>query len=449
MMILGGCWLWRRGSCLLRPQPGARKKFIPAELVQERVARMCVGEWDALYRVEDGAPAIKHACAQLVSNRVPGSILPWLMGACLVALLKPGGGVRPIACGEVLRRLTGKVVCRQMRMRFAAHFGAPSEEGAASSAAQMGVGRRVLCQQGDPLGPFFMAAPLHPVLRAVLRAHPEVYVIAYLDDIHILGEPDSVRAAYDTAVPLLVGIGLEPNPRLLMQGALEHDLAIQRCLKEVAGSPYPLGGEAVALSQLPTRWGGLGLTSAQRLAPASGVVGVLGARVEAHDGAVFTLGTDWKMCMWRGGGPSSLLGYHYLTCNRRGMFTYRHSAVQDVLVEMLRKVFDPASVKKTHVYHRSYSRRWRPDITVLNYDGRGRHLIIDVVVGFPCASSFAKKFLEECVEQRQDRRLGPEIISATWYTPTCMSYWGQKIMIALQGAQAFGLHSRALEDFPQ
>ncbi|KAK3234702.1 hypothetical protein CYMTET_55047 [Cymbomonas tetramitiformis] len=424
-MILGGCWLWRRGSCLLRPQPGARKKFIPAELVQERVARMCVGEWDALYRVEDGAPAIKHACAQLVSNRVPGSILPWLMGACLVALLKPGGGVRPIACGEVLRRLTGKVVCRQMRMRFAAHFGAPSEEGAASSAAQMGVG-------GDPLGPFFMAAPLHPVLRAVLRAHPEVYVIAYLDDIHILGEPDSVRAAYDTAVPLLVGIGLEPN------GALEHDLAIQRCLKEVAGSPYPLGGEAVALSQLPTRWGGLGLTSAQRLAPASGVVGVLGARVEAHDGAVFTceglVPAPGRAGGHRHGGESTSgeLSLGNAGCEGREEACFGgggERSREHVVPEGLRILEEAPS--------------WMGE-----FCGDGLE-DVHVEGRWTIQFAWAKKFLEECVEQRQDRRLGPEIISATWYTPTCMSYWGQKIMIALQGAQAFGLHSRALEDFPQ
>ena len=46
------------------------------------------------------------------------------------------------------------------------------------------------------------------------------------------------------------------QPHLLMRGALEHDAGIQRCLQEVAGSPYPLGEEAVAISQLPTRWGG-------------------------------------------------------------------------------------------------------------------------------------------------------------------------------------------------
>ncbi|KAK3238646.1 hypothetical protein CYMTET_51356 [Cymbomonas tetramitiformis] len=87
-----------------------------------------------------GVPAIQHACEQIVSNKVPEEILLWLIGARLVALLKPGGGVRPIACGEVLRRLAGKAVCRQMRMRFAAHFGAPPEHGTTSTAAQVGFG---------------------------------------------------------------------------------------------------------------------------------------------------------------------------------------------------------------------------------------------------------------------------------------------------------------------
>ncbi|KAK3254000.1 hypothetical protein CYMTET_36772 [Cymbomonas tetramitiformis] len=117
-----------------------------------------------------------------------------------------------------------------------------------------------------------MAPPLQPVLREILRTHPEVYFIAYLDDIHILGEPEQVRAAYDIlgepeqvrAAYAILGepeqvraaydiLGEPEQPHMLMRGALEHDLAIQRCLQEVAGSPYPLGEEAVALGQLPTR----------------------------------------------------------------------------------------------------------------------------------------------------------------------------------------------------
>ncbi|KAK3236654.1 hypothetical protein CYMTET_53215, partial [Cymbomonas tetramitiformis] len=392
----------------------------------------------------DGLPAIKHACEQFVGDRVPAGVLPWIMGARLVALLKPGGGVRPIACGESLRRLAGKVVCRQMRTRWATYFSPPPREGPASSAAQLGVGvpggaevcvhtvqallgadpswcdlaldcknafntvkRSVIhkevndnfpellgmaesnfrhrarlgwqgadgrfrwvesaegAQQGDPLGPFFTAVALQPALQATLDEHPDVFIMAYLDGIHIIGPPDKARAAYGTIVPLLRAAGLELNvskstvyspagacpefadvvdgggapmpgsvtpldgvkvlgipvgsdrwvadkcvemafaagavlpklarlddpqvqllllrfcahprfmhlvrgvpPHLLVRGALAHDNGIQECLQEVAGSPYPLGEEAVALSQLPTRWGGLGLSSAQRLAPA-------------------------------------------------------------------------------------------------------------------------------------------------------------------------------------
>ncbi|KAK3286477.1 hypothetical protein CYMTET_5979 [Cymbomonas tetramitiformis] len=50
-----------------------------------------------------------------------------------------------------------------------------------------------------------------PVLQDILREQPEVHVIAYLDDPHILRELGHVRAAYDMGVPLLVDIGLELN----------------------------------------------------------------------------------------------------------------------------------------------------------------------------------------------------------------------------------------------
>ena len=62
-------------------------------------------------------------CSQLVAGDLPLEAHPWFGGARLVAMLKDvdeggrhipiakGGGVRPIAMGEVLRKLVGKVVC--------------------------------------------------------------------------------------------------------------------------------------------------------------------------------------------------------------------------------------------------------------------------------------------------------------------------------------------------
>ncbi|KAK3252223.1 hypothetical protein CYMTET_38466 [Cymbomonas tetramitiformis] len=463
-------------------------------------------------------------------------------------------------------------------------------------------------QQGDPLGPFFMAVALQPALQATLNEHPDVFIMAYLDDIHILGPPDKVRAAYDTIVPLLIAAGLELNvpkstvfcpdgacpefedvvdeagtpmpgavvplpgvkvlgipvgsdqwvadkcvemalaagailpklarlddpqvqllllrfcahprfmhlvpgvpPHLLAHGALAHDNGIQECLQEVAGSPYlPAGGggsgpqpvayqvwgkmvvlfpavrdmlphlgapedtevgghplsagltaamedvrgararvvaalgvghpvpESLRVPEAAPVWGGFGssqptrqkeLTNYQhgsdRLRLFEGANSSVRARLLglSRDGATahlnalpsdggFRMRPDAaviSLCLQLGvsiplvrevsavgtgrcacGDVVDGFGYHYLACNRRGMFTYRHDAVQDVLYEMLRKVFDPASVKRTHTYHRSYSPRWRPDITVLNYDGRGRHLIIDVAIGFPCAPTYVE-----------------------------------------------------------
>ncbi|KAK3234116.1 hypothetical protein CYMTET_55605 [Cymbomonas tetramitiformis] len=84
----------------------------------------------------DGMLAIQYACEQIVSSRILAEVHPWIMGAWLVALLKPRGGACPIACGEALGRLAAKAVYRQMKTHLAAHFGAPPEAGAASSAAR-------------------------------------------------------------------------------------------------------------------------------------------------------------------------------------------------------------------------------------------------------------------------------------------------------------------------
>jgi len=47
----------------------------------------------------------------LLSSKAPPCLAPWLCGAPLTALLKKGGGVRPIAVGEVLRCLASRLCC--------------------------------------------------------------------------------------------------------------------------------------------------------------------------------------------------------------------------------------------------------------------------------------------------------------------------------------------------
>ena len=58
----------------------------------------------------------------LAQGRAPAAVAPVLAGAGLVALPKPTGGVRPIAVGEVLRRLTGKCLMAMVKEDARAYF---------------------------------------------------------------------------------------------------------------------------------------------------------------------------------------------------------------------------------------------------------------------------------------------------------------------------------------
>ncbi|OQV15456.1 hypothetical protein BV898_10331 [Hypsibius exemplaris] len=49
----------------------------------------------------------------MLHGEVPTDVLPLLYGANLIALNKKGGGIRPIAVGNTLRRLLGKIVSRR------------------------------------------------------------------------------------------------------------------------------------------------------------------------------------------------------------------------------------------------------------------------------------------------------------------------------------------------
>ncbi|KAK3251827.1 hypothetical protein CYMTET_38853 [Cymbomonas tetramitiformis] len=268
----------------------------------------------------------------------------------------------------------------------------------------------------------------HPLAAGMVAAMEDVRgararVVTALGEGHPV--PESLRVPEEA--PVWVGFGSSQPTRQKVLSNYQHGSDWVRLFADAANSPVRArllslsrDGATAHLNALPM--GGFVLR------PAAAVIAVclqLGAAVPLVR-EVSAVGTGRCTC----GEVVDEFGSHYLACNMQGMFAYRHDAVQDVLYEMLRKVFDPASVKRTHVYHRSYSPRWRPDITVLNYDGRGRHLIIGVVVGFPCARTYvegvtphklvpfvvevfgglgvqAKQFLQDCCLRRQDR-LGPE-----------------------------------------
>jgi hypothetical protein len=59
--------------------------------------------------------AVTNHVNRLASGRAPTSFAPWLCGSPLTALSKPNGGVRPIAVGEVIRRLVTKCLMARVR----------------------------------------------------------------------------------------------------------------------------------------------------------------------------------------------------------------------------------------------------------------------------------------------------------------------------------------------
>ena len=58
-------------------------------------------------------PHLTQVCSLIASGRFPASIRPLLFGARLTALQKKDNGIRPVAVGETLRRLTAKILVHQ------------------------------------------------------------------------------------------------------------------------------------------------------------------------------------------------------------------------------------------------------------------------------------------------------------------------------------------------
>ena len=133
---------FRRGSA---PGPGG---FRPEHL------RITIKGAPANRAVRAGA-ALTRVVNLMAAGRVPEEVAPYLCGARLHALLKKDGGLRPIAVGNLLRRLTSKLIATALADKAADLF-APH---------QLGVGVRGGCE-----------AILHTV-RQALEKSPEKWVL--------------------------------------------------------------------------------------------------------------------------------------------------------------------------------------------------------------------------------------------------------------------------------
>ena len=67
-------------------------------------------------------PALLDFCGRAASGNLDSRIWPWFCSATLIPLKKNDGGVRPIAVGNILRRLVAKLIAARMKLPLSEHF---------------------------------------------------------------------------------------------------------------------------------------------------------------------------------------------------------------------------------------------------------------------------------------------------------------------------------------
>ena len=72
-----------------------------------------------------------RVCSIIAAGLLPEPITKLLRAARLIALPKSSGDVRPIAIGDVFRRITAKAICSQYKISFSKFF-APLQHGIAT-----------------------------------------------------------------------------------------------------------------------------------------------------------------------------------------------------------------------------------------------------------------------------------------------------------------------------
>jgi hypothetical protein len=64
---------------------------------------------------EDFYRELATLASAFAAGRGPDALRPIFFGARLIGLLKKDGGIRPIACGDVFRRLAGRLLAKRVK----------------------------------------------------------------------------------------------------------------------------------------------------------------------------------------------------------------------------------------------------------------------------------------------------------------------------------------------
>ncbi|KAL0205817.1 hypothetical protein P9112_001124 [Eukaryota sp. TZLM1-RC] len=210
-----------------------------------------------------------------------------LLAARLIALVKPGNGIkpdgiRPIAVGESLSRLLASIVFDRVKDKAYTflnphQFGIKTIDGASVAAiasdtffnaeennfifnldfknAFNSVKREAIFEviksdfpelsksdlifnsfglksssgvkQGDPLGPLLFCLAIHKTLNIIKQKYPSIKIVAYMDDISLIGSFDLLELVAQEIADSYENIGLHLNAsKCLLIGSSAQDLVI-------------------------------------------------------------------------------------------------------------------------------------------------------------------------------------------------------------------------------
>ena len=113
--------------------------------------------WGTARADQDALEEVGFLMVRFLMNEVPEDFLSANLGARLIALRKPNGKIRPIACGSVLRRIAAKTACTVFR----------NEIKAACGPHQYAVGKQAGCEH------------VHKTVTALSSADPSLVFLAF------------------------------------------------------------------------------------------------------------------------------------------------------------------------------------------------------------------------------------------------------------------------------